>query len=468
MCDDHLAVPRISRREVVGGALAVGAAAVLGVGRGLPAGAATPLPWSAVRPRSAWADAPPTGPLAAEPDVRFLLVHHSASGNAYTAAAVPGILRAFYDLHTGPDRGWRDIAYNFLVDRHGGVWEGRAGSLAGPVRADASGGSQGFAQLVCFIGDASSSPPTAAATTAARRLLAALADRYGISTAPGARTSFTSRGSSRWPAGATVTARTISGHRDMSLTSCPGDTVHRTITDGSLAAAVEALRRTPRGRPAVRRGAQWHLRSSTTSGPATRSLAYGAASDIPVFGDWTGRGTKTPGIVRGSTWHLRFSNTSGLPDLSFSFGRPGDVPVVGDWTGGGRDLPGVVRGGRTWMLRHRLASGVADAVFAFGRPGDVPVVGDWNGDGRDTVGVVRDGRTWLLRNANSGGAASVSLAFGQPGDVPVVGDWNGDGRDSIGVVRGNAWHLRDPLSSGPATQSFSYGAVGDTPLVWRS
>ena len=56
-------------------------------------------------------------------------------------------------MHTGASKGWPDVAYNFFIDRHGTVWEGRAASLEGPVMPDATGGSQGFAQLCCFVGD---------------------------------------------------------------------------------------------------------------------------------------------------------------------------------------------------------------------------------------------------------------------------------------------------------------------------
>jgi hypothetical protein len=67
------------------------------------------------------------------------------------------------------------VAYNFFVGPDGTVWEGRAGSLNGPVIADATGGNQGFSQLVCLLGNFESTPPTAAAQDSLVRLLAHLA-----------------------------------------------------------------------------------------------------------------------------------------------------------------------------------------------------------------------------------------------------------------------------------------------------
>lgn len=99
-------------------------------------------------PRSEWAvDLSPTGPLPSE-EVRFLLVHHTASGNEYERGDVPALLRGFFEFHTSAEKGWRDIAYNFLIDRFGRVWEGRTGSTDGPIAGDATGGNQGYTQLV--------------------------------------------------------------------------------------------------------------------------------------------------------------------------------------------------------------------------------------------------------------------------------------------------------------------------------
>ena len=54
-------------------------------------------------------------------------------------------------------------------------------------------------------------------------LLGWLASTYDVDLSEGVTSQFTSRGSNRWPEGTVVTARTISGHREMSQTTCPGD-----------------------------------------------------------------------------------------------------------------------------------------------------------------------------------------------------------------------------------------------------
>lgn len=131
-------------------------------------------------------------------------------------------MRISHAYHTGP-KGWPDIAYNFMVGHDGSVWETRAGSLAGPVMADASGGSQGFGQLICMIGDFAHVPPPAAMQESVVRLIAFLAHRDSIDLTAGATASFTSRGSDRFPTGTPMTVRSVSGHRDRTFTTCPGD-----------------------------------------------------------------------------------------------------------------------------------------------------------------------------------------------------------------------------------------------------
>lgn len=221
----------LTRRQFLGAAAGL---AIVGNALAIPARGLQ------INPRSSWASGlDPKGPLNGE-DVKFLIVHHSASHNGHTGADTPGILRSWFEFHTGT-KGWNDVAYNFVIDSDGGVWEARKGSLDGPVAGDATGGNQGFTQLVCLVGDFNTGQPTTAAKSSLVSLLAWLADRYDLSTAPGAEITFTSRGSNRWPSGTTVTTPTICGHRDMSNTTCPGDNLYPYVA-GTLSGDVEKAR----------------------------------------------------------------------------------------------------------------------------------------------------------------------------------------------------------------------------------
>ncbi|MGI9596115.1 MAG: N-acetylmuramoyl-L-alanine amidase, partial [Acidimicrobiales bacterium] len=223
---------RFSRRTAIGlGGAALAGASLLGTGQASASGPVSATAGrratlarrpaigtvvDALRPeiagRDAWGDARPVrGEIVPEDDVRFLLVHHTASTNDYDPDDVVGQIRDFHSFHTGPEKGWPDVAYNFFVDRFGRIWEARAGSIDGPVRGDATGGSQGFALLCALIGNHAEAPITADAQTSMVALLAWLAERHAIDTSPGATVDFVSRGSNRWSSGTAVTARTISG-----------------------------------------------------------------------------------------------------------------------------------------------------------------------------------------------------------------------------------------------------------------
>ncbi|NNF53417.1 MAG: hypothetical protein HKN03_03140 [Acidimicrobiales bacterium] len=178
-----------------------------------------------IRPRTDWAQDSrlPTAAMPSE-DVHLLVVHHTLiPGNSYTQDQVPKLMRDIFDYHAGPEKGWPDIAYNFMVDQFGDVWEARFGSLDGPVQGSATGGNQGFSQLCCFLGDLTGQPPTEAAAASMASLLALLADRYKIDTSPGTTVNLVSQGSSRYPEGAKMVLPTLAGHRDVSLTACPGE-----------------------------------------------------------------------------------------------------------------------------------------------------------------------------------------------------------------------------------------------------
>ena len=223
-----------------------------------------------VHPRSDWTEARPAGPLEPE-DVRFLLVHHTAGNTHHDESSVPGILQGIRAFHVS-DKGWPDIAYNFLIDRYGGVWEGRFGSLKEAVRGDATGGNQGFSQLVCLIGDFTSETPTEEALDALTSTLAWLADRYSIDTQPGAVVEFVSLGSNRWPEGSSISTPPIAGHRDMSQTSCPGDALYPLLAE-RIGPAVHQIRQGRRATTTSSSTTTPDTTSSTTTVPSTTATS---------------------------------------------------------------------------------------------------------------------------------------------------------------------------------------------------
>jgi len=340
----------------------------LGAAAGLVvAGNALALPARAlqINPRSSWASGlEPKGRLSGE-DVKFLIVHHSASHNGRSGSETPAILRSWFDYHTGP-KGWNDIAYNFVIDADGGVWEAREGSLDGPVAGDATGGNQGFTQLVCLVGDFNAARPTTAAKTSLVTLLAWLADRYGLSTAPGAEVTFTSRGSNKWPAGTAVATPTICGHRDMSNTTCPGDNLYPYVA-GSLIADVEAVRA---GSPPIAAPAT----TTTSSTTSTSTTTTTTTTTIPRSTTTVPETTTTPA-----------SSTSGPPSSTTVV--PTTVPGITATTVAiaGEDLAsGSARTGLLTTAGALVVTGAGLALWRYRRLG-----GPDGGSGRHKRGGPR-------------------------------------------------------------------------------
>jgi putative cell wall-binding protein len=145
-------------------------------------------------------------------------VHHTVNANSYSSGQVPGIIRGIYAFHT-QSRGWNDIGYNFLVDRFGRTWEGRAGGVDQPVIGAHTGGFNAQLFGAAAIGTFTSTAPPAATMTAFNKLFA-----WKLSLAhvdPAAKVTLT---------GMTTPVYTVSGHRDASGTAnnteCPGNALY--------------------------------------------------------------------------------------------------------------------------------------------------------------------------------------------------------------------------------------------------
>jgi len=155
-----------------------------------------------------------------QPRVDAVVVHHTVNANDYAAEEVPGIVRAIYAYHAR-GRGWDDIAYNFLVDRFGRVYEGRAGGFrTRAIKGSHTGGFNERTVGVAMIGNLDVAAPEAPMVEGVARVTAWAADRWGFD--PRGSIALTSRGSTRYPAGRTVSVPRMLGHRDLSATACPG------------------------------------------------------------------------------------------------------------------------------------------------------------------------------------------------------------------------------------------------------
>jgi hypothetical protein len=270
----------------------------------------------------------PKGPLEPE-QVRFLLIHHTAEpGNGYGMDEVPGLLRGIYDFHTGSSKGWPDLAYNFFVDAFGRIWEGRTGSLKGPVRGSATGGNQGWTQLCCFLGDFQSELPTEAARLAMVSLVAWLADRYDVDVTPGATVSVESLGSNRWPAGSTIDARTISAHREMSMTDCPGDACFEWVRNDLPAAASAVV---GAGTATAAPSATEPADGSTTTQPSTSA----APEETTTTTTTPATSEPPPSVPSQSTERARASELAGSDTaVTAQIDAPAGAPAAGLVAGG--------------------------------------------------------------------------------------------------------------------------------------
>ena len=163
-------------------------------------------------------------------EIRMAFVHHTAGTNDYLPEESDDIVRAIYAYHTR-GRGWCDIAYNFLVDRYGTVFEGRSGGPTLPVIGAATQGFNTGSFSVSVIGNFDAEAPPRPAMRALRRLLAWRLDVAHVP-ALGQATMVSAGGdNTRYAAGTLVRLPVIAGHRDTGYTDCPGDALYARIPD---------------------------------------------------------------------------------------------------------------------------------------------------------------------------------------------------------------------------------------------
>jgi hypothetical protein len=238
--------------------------------------------------------------------IKVGFVHHTVTSNDYTPDQVPGLLRAIYADHV-LSNGWCDIGYNFVIDKFGGIWEGRYGGINQAVLGAHTGGFNANSFGVSMLGNYDTTSPNGTQPTPAmldslERLLAWKLGMYGRD-ATGTTTLVSAGGSdTRYPAGQVVTLGVISGHRDVDPTTCPGQAVYddlptiRNVTKiDELGAALVDPKvvndLSPNGGPVVvtsglLQPGTWQLTVTDASGAVVQTLSGSGDPSNPLTASW--------------------------------------------------------------------------------------------------------------------------------------------------------------------------------------
>jgi hypothetical protein len=212
-----VAVPAAARRRARRGSARARAAQAGGVQPGSP---------PPIIPRAAWgADALPARSAPRFGAVQAAFVHHTVTANAYGPQESAAIVLGIHKFHRDTN-GWNDIGYNFLVDRYGQVFEGRAGGVDQAVIGAQAQGYNAQSTGVAVLGTYSAEPITEQAMAALAQLLGWKLSLHGVPTEGTVVVPSGGGSSNRFRAGTPVTLNRISGHRDGDATSCPGDALY--------------------------------------------------------------------------------------------------------------------------------------------------------------------------------------------------------------------------------------------------
>lgn len=212
-------------------------------------------------------------PQSYSPNVRMIVVHHTAMTIRNDSRSPLERVRALYQYHART-LGWGDIGYHYIIDEDGTIYEGRAGgqNVVGGHAYCANVGTLG----VVLLGNFEVEEPSQIQILSLQWLLKHLADRYGLN--PGQMTQF--HGQSK---------NVIVGHRDVVSTACPGyflagvlDQVRRHVVSGDVAARVSfpaPLGKTYEDRTSERRSSRLQ---SMNLRPAEPTLTALTETDLTV------------------------------------------------------------------------------------------------------------------------------------------------------------------------------------------
>ena len=140
------------------------------------------------------------------------MIHHDGRLIEDNAES-PEVTRGHQRYHQGAELGWPDIAYHFLIDLNGHVYQGRRWDAVGDTRT--SYDPTGFL-LFGVKGNFEEQVPTEAQLESLYDMLAWGAESFGVQ------------------------MEDIVGHRDFAATACPGDSLYAKLESGDIVSAVQA------------------------------------------------------------------------------------------------------------------------------------------------------------------------------------------------------------------------------------
>lgn len=401
--------------------------------------------------RAQWgADESLRGSKTLSTTVKAIVIHHTAGTNDYTPDTAAAQVRGIYAYDT-QGLGWADIAYNFLVDKWGRVYEGRAGSITQPVRGAHAMGFNTDTMGISAIGNYETATAPSVMVDAIAKVAGWKLSQYGVS--PTATTRLTSQGGTgaKYAAGVTVTLPTINAHQNTSYTLCPGKYLYPQMDTIRTKAANYAQYSNTAGSVAVTTSRLYATYGSLTlktgsTGTAVRDLqtelnrrGYSVGTADGDFGPMTASGVsafqKTAQlVVTGTVASNDWKALSGLTYTKVAPPAPVVVTPIAGFNADGRgdvlgrtgvgDLYYYPGGTSTIGTPVRISSG-------WGSFRQVVSPGDWNGDRfADIIATTSAGAAYLYKGNGKGGLLAgrtlLSNTWASYVDVLTPGDFTGD------------------------------------------
>jgi flagellar hook assembly protein FlgD len=387
-------------------------------------------------------------PLIA-PTLKLAIVHHTAGSNTYTRAQAPAIVRGIQVYHV-QGNGWNDIGYNFLIDRYGTVYEGRAGGMTRNVIGAHAEGFNSGSVGVSLIGNFTNATPPKAMQDALVKLLAWRLDVAHID--PSGTVAYTSGGNYKFKAGKVVTLRAISGHRDTGPSECPGNAAYALLPSIIKRVAATGLPKiySPIVVGVLGGPVQFRARLSaskawtvTVANAKGATVAHGSGAGTLV--DWT---WSSPAVKASYVWTI---STDGALSATGTLGGPVKAPPPAPFTLTGlTETPAVITpaadgSGAAGSVEFTLSAAAhvtavlldANGASALSlldeeRPAGVGSF-VWDGsslaDGRYTVSIVAKPATGATVTATA--AAIIDRTISAVTATPGTFSPNGDGVDDL-------------------------------------